>query len=241
MRAASSFASAGVGFSIARAAFGSRNSIFAPRVSFRCSPSVLSDGGMLPPRSLRHRGGRSLERALAREPRSELRTRADAELAVDAAEVRLDRLRAEEERCPRLAVRRAACDDECDLELLRRQLLCCGGRPPSRLLSGGGEFGVDALLPGRRVEPLEGLERGMEALACLDPPARAAEPLREAELGAGALEGGRRALVPAEGLLELAAELLVGREKPPAASGRRERPCAPGRRRTLLEIGESPF
>src|SRR3990170_18645 len=168
MRAASSFASAGVGFSIARAAFGSRNSIFAPRVSFRRSPSVLSDGGMLPPRSLRHRGGRSLERALAREARSELCARADAELAVDATEVRLDRLRAEEERCARLAVRRPARDDEGDLELLRGQLLRCGGRPPSRLLSGGGELGVDALLPGRSVEALEGLERRMEALARVD-------------------------------------------------------------------------
>src|SRR3712207_8353663 len=42
-----------------------------------------------------------------------------AQLAVDAPEVRLDRLRAQEERGAGLAVRRAAGDDERDLELLR--------------------------------------------------------------------------------------------------------------------------
>ena len=53
----------------------------------------------------------------------ELAARADAELAVDARQVRLDRLRAEEQVGGRLLVRRAARDAARDLQLLRRQSL----------------------------------------------------------------------------------------------------------------------
>ena len=51
----------------------------------------------------------------------ELGPRADAELAVDVPEVELDRLHAEEQSGSGLPVRRAACDERGDLQLLRRE------------------------------------------------------------------------------------------------------------------------
>lgn len=60
---------------------------------------------------------------LAAEAVGELRAGADAELPVDVPEVEVDRLRAQEELGGGLLVRRAAGDDERDLELLRRQPL----------------------------------------------------------------------------------------------------------------------
>src|SRR6266540_1189507 len=102
--AASALTSSGLGFSITLAAFGRRNSIFATRAN---SFSGWRDGNVIgtparcPRRPDRHaltlRGGPG-QRALAGEQPRELGARADVELAIDAAEVGLDRLRAQEER-----------------------------------------------------------------------------------------------------------------------------------------------
>ena len=77
----------------------------------------------------------------ARELVGELGPRPHAELAVDVAEVELDRLRREEQRRGRLAVRRAARDEHGDLQLARRQL---AGLRAAR---------AAALAGGRQLEP----------------------------------------------------------------------------------------
>src|SRR5438046_3168737 len=118
----------------------------------------------------------------------ELRPGAHAQLPVDAAEVRLDRLRAQEERRARLLVCRAARDDESDLKLLGGQLLGRVRVAPPRRLAAGCELRSCALAPGGCAQTLEGLQGLTQRLSCLSAPLGAAETLAEAELGARALE-----------------------------------------------------
>ena len=119
----------------------------------------------------------------------ELAARADAELAVDAREVGLDRLRAEEEVRGGLLVRRPAGDAAGDLLLLVREPVAVALRAARDALPGPGQLAPGALRPGLRAERLEAGERLPELRACVDPPPRAAQPLAVTEAGARELEG----------------------------------------------------
>ena len=117
----------------------------------------------------------------------------DAELAVDARQVRLDGLGAHERLRRDLLVRQAGGGELRDAQLRARQLLR-GAAQPDAL-----ELGTRLLGPGRRPEPLEDLERLLEVVgrgATLPRPAVQAPPReqRQAEI-----EGELRGL----GLVEL--------------------------------------
>src|SRR6266487_2348063 len=74
------------------------------------------------------------------DPPDEFRARMDLKLAIDARQVELHRLRAEEEAGADVAVREALGDDESDLQLLRRQLLGVARVAPPNVLAGGTQF-----------------------------------------------------------------------------------------------------
>src|SRR6476646_6325707 len=97
----------------------------------------------------------------------------DVELAVDACQVELDRLRAEEERRGNVAVRLSFSDLKCDLKLLRGQLLGRRGITPGDRLSARPELAACLLRPGSRAEPVEEFNRAAQVLACLDASLRA--------------------------------------------------------------------
>jgi hypothetical protein len=106
----------------------------------------------------------------------------DVELAVDARQVELDRLRAEEERRGDVAVRSALSDLKRDLKLLRGELLGCRGIAPGDRLPARSELAACLLRPGRRAEPVEELNRAAQMLSRVDAVLRASEPLAVEEL-----------------------------------------------------------
>ena len=88
--------------------------------------------------------------------------RAQAELAVDDAEVAFDGLVAQEKRGGGLAIGGAAGDGECDLELLRCELLGGARVAAANSLTGRAQFALGPLGPGGGAEPVEDLERGVQ-------------------------------------------------------------------------------
>ena len=130
----------------------------------------------------------------------------DVELAVDACQVELDRLRAEEERRGNVAVRPSLGDLKRDLKLLRGQLLGRRGIASGDRLAARSQLAACLLRPGGRAEPVEELNRAAQMLTRLDAALRASEPLAVEELRPRALEGGARSLLVQ---LERGAEVLV--------------------------------
>src|SRR5215207_7519226 len=146
--------------------------------------------------------------------------RAQVELAVDAAQVEVDRLGAEEQGRADLPVGLALGGLERDLQLLRRQLLAVARLAAPEPLAGGAKLGRRALCPRPRAEPIEFVVRGAQLAACVDPAAGATQPLAEAQLGAREPE----LVVPgmqSERVAERLLERVVGRQQPAAARGKR--------------------
>ncbi len=90
---------------------------------------------------------------------SKLRPGAHVQLPIDAAEVRFDRLRTEEEGGARLLVSCAAGDNERNLKLLWGELLGGVGVAPPSCLSCGCELRSRALAPRCRAQTLERRQR----------------------------------------------------------------------------------
>ena len=135
-------------------------------------------------RAAQGRGGR-----LGRQHARQLAAAADPELAVDRAEVVLDRLRAEEQRGGDLAVGAALGDLERDLELLGGQLVGGdGGRGRAGRAAGGAQLRARALGPRLGAEALEHRERGAERGARVGAALGAAQALAVEQLGARGLE-----------------------------------------------------
>src|SRR4051794_8091973 len=112
------------------------------------------DDGANMPRSVRGRHGLRRRGYPAGFPARQLGAVADAELAEDAGEVRLDGLLADPQGRGDLLVHLALGDEARDLELRRRQLVAAGGLLAQDLAAAGeGRRGL--LLPGDRAEPLE--------------------------------------------------------------------------------------
>src|SRR5215218_1298486 len=82
-----------------------------------------------------------------RELRRQLRTRTEAELLEDVAQVRLDRVRAEEELRRDLLVRQPLRDQARDRELLRREVVPRRGDAPARALTGRSKLGFCPFCP----------------------------------------------------------------------------------------------
>src|SRR6266567_6825881 len=114
----------------------------------------------------------------------------DVEFAVDACQVELDRLRAEEERGGNVAVRPSLSDLKRDLKLLRGQLLGRRGIASGDRLAARSKLAACLLRPGGRAEPVEELNRTAQMLARVDAALRASEPLPVEELRPRAIEGG---------------------------------------------------
>jgi hypothetical protein len=100
-------------------------------------------------------------RALRGEEPDKFGAGVDVELAVDACQVELDRLRAEEERRGNVAVRPSFGDLKRDLKLLRGQLLGCRGIASGDRLSARSQLAACLLRPGGRAEPVEELNRAV--------------------------------------------------------------------------------
>src|SRR2546430_12528439 len=83
----------------------------------------------LPPRRRSRLAAHSL---VVRDPAYELRAGVNVELAVDVRQVKLDRLRAEEERRCDVAIGLAVRDEARDLQLLLRHLLLRGRLTPTQ-------------------------------------------------------------------------------------------------------------
>ena len=187
-----------------------------------------------PPPRLAERVGEHVRVALAlgqlhrHQPR-ELRAAADVELAVDLAEVVLDRLRREEQRGRHLAVRHALRDEERDLQLVRRQPRAGRLRAPPRRRARRAQLRHRALAPRRRAEPLERRQRRPQRLARLGTRLRAPQALAVRELRPRELERHRQLGVDRERGLERLAEAVLRREHPAAAQRGRARPAAAGR------------
>src|SRR2546423_7969123 len=107
------------------------------------------------------------------------------------AEVVLDRLRAEEHRRRRLARRLATCQQPCDLELLRGQLVERARVAAARRFASRLQLGACLVGPGVRAERLELGQGCAQLLACPDALTRAAQARAVGEPGAGALEAVR--------------------------------------------------
>src|SRR5262245_25752720 len=181
------------------------------------------------------------DRAFAHQTTDELGPRAHVQLSVDAAQVALDRLRAEEERRARLFVRRAVRDDQGDLELLRSQLFGGVRVPRTRCFARRSQLAARPFGPRRRAELLKSVERLPERLPCVRAFPSAAEPLAEAQLRPRKLEGRCRQPVHPQRLLE---QLLVARivgKQAAAAGGGRLRPGAAGRLGEGLERPQGAF
>ena len=159
----------------------------------------------------------------------------DAEFAVDPAEVELDGLRGHEQGGGRLAVGRAAGDEQGHLRLLRGQVVGGRGLAPPDGLTCRAQLGARPLRPRRGAERVEGGERRAQRRAGARPSPRASQALAVALLRAGALERGRKPLMPIERLLEPSLEVLVGGQEPMAARRRRQRPRPAGVARLLVE------
>src|SRR5204862_6937454 len=130
----------------------------------------------------------------------------------------------EEQRGRRLSVRLTFGDYQGDLELLWRQLVAGGGIAGAQACAAGAELGSGARGPRSRAQAIEGLDRGFQVLARLDPSACSPQPLAVHELGAGPLE--RRGVrgVMGERLVERRGELALAGEQSATARRRRERP-----------------
>jgi hypothetical protein len=89
----------------------------------------------------------------------------DVQLAIDAAEVELDRLVAEEERGADLLVGLSLGHLQRDLKLLRRQLLGLEGLPAGERLAARPQLATRALGPRPRADSLEVLKRPPQLLA----------------------------------------------------------------------------
>jgi hypothetical protein len=93
----------------------------------------------------------------------------DPQFLVDVAEVVFDRLRAEEQRGRRLPCRFSRCEQERNLQLLRRQFVDHARLPPPASLARGRELGTGPIGPGAGVEALEHINGGAELLAGPNP------------------------------------------------------------------------
>src|SRR4051794_25508614 len=174
------------------------------------------------------------------QPRDSLRkvgAGADAELAVDVAQVVLDRLRAEEHRRRRLARRPPAGEEERDLELLRRELIQRRRIAPACGLARRAELGACQVRPRRRAERVECLDRRPKLPARTGATARTTLTGAVREPRASRLEDVRRLRMELEGHLERALELVVAGEEPARAGGARERPRLALRARSLGGAG----
>src|SRR5438309_3139786 len=120
--------------------------------------------------------------------------RAEAKLAVDPAQVRLDGLRADEERGACLSVRCSLGDLEGDLQFLQRQLVDCGRYSANRF-SGGAEFIASAFGPWTGADGLERLQGVVKVIARIAPLLRSSESFAIAELGPRTLERHRGAVM----------------------------------------------
>src|SRR5205085_9401755 len=140
--------------------------------------------------------------------------------------MRLDRLRAQEERRAGFFVRRTLSDDQGDLELRRRQLIGCERITATDRFTGCADLMSCTVGPGLGAELFERRECRAEVLPRLGPAARPAQPLAEAELGACALEGCRRQRMDCEGLFEVGFEVAIRGEEAAAARRGREGPAA---------------
>ena len=172
------------------------------------------------------------------EPAGELRTRVHSQLPVDAGQVRLDGLDAEEQLRRDVLVRAAGGDEAGDLALLRGQFLGHRRRAPAQALAGRAQLAFSRLRPGRGAQSPEAPRGGAQLLPCLDPQAVAAQALAEAQPRAGRLERCRRALVPAERFLEVL-PVVVG-EQAGDARGDSRAPCVPRVLGVALERGQPP-
>jgi len=162
---------------------------------------------------------------LAGDGGGELGAVAHAELAVDVAEVRLDRLGAEEQLGRGFPDGGAVGDDQRDAKFLRGEHvgggMAAGGWGAD---AGGAEFAAGALCPWVGGESLEGSERVGKLVAGVCAAARSAESLAIAQLGAGALQRARHVIVQPERVQELFLECVVFSEQATAACRCRESP-----------------
>src|SRR5580765_7739446 len=117
-------------------------------------------------------------------------------------QVRLDGLRTDEQRRARFLVRRALRHEQCELKLVRSELVNAARISPTCLLPAGGELRSGPRGPGTCAKPIEDMERCLEVRAGLPPPPSPPEPLAVAELGARPLESARRRVVQDQRLLE---------------------------------------
>ena len=159
------------------------------------------------------------------QPPRHLAARADAHLAVDLTQVGLDRARADEQRGGRLVVGGPFQDHSRHARLGRRQVgprRLLGGRLAA--VAGGGELALGPLGPDLGAEGMEGRRGAGELLARVDAPAGPAQPLAIAQLGAGAGEGQRRAVMPLQRALRRARR---ARRCSPAGPGSGRRRHAP--------------
>src|SRR5689334_17863234 len=104
-----------------------------------------------------------------RELRRELSTRTHAELLEHVPQVRLDRVRREEELGCNLAVRMSLGHQPRDDQLLRRQVRAGTVFTTARALPGRGELGRCAACPGRCTELLEDRQCFVQTSACFEP------------------------------------------------------------------------
>src|SRR3954451_19800717 len=121
--------------------------------------------------------------------RHELVARRDRQLREDLAQVVIDGALAEEQLPSDFPVGGTACDEACDLDLLRRQLVDRARIPLARRLAAGAQLAVRALGPWCRTDALELVQGGSQMLASLYAPARTAQVLAVEQLGAGSVEG----------------------------------------------------
>src|SRR5215217_2850528 len=114
----------------------------------------------------------------------ELGAGSHSRLAEDVRKVRLDRLGAQKEPRGDVSIRQAGCDESCNLELLRGQLVEGRRVAPTRALTGRPELGPCAIGPELAADGLEALECGPEGPAGVSAalPSRRGHPVREQRL-----------------------------------------------------------
>ena len=133
---------------------------------------------------------------------SELRARADVELAEDAAEVSLDRVLGQEEGLRDLAVGHPLGGHSCDAQLGGGEGAAAFGRVSARARTGGDELVVGAYCNGVGAAGTGQLERLSERLARFGAPTGAADRRAQLEQRERVLEPRRRSLELGDGLLE---------------------------------------
>src|SRR5215210_2558771 len=165
----------------------------------------------------RRRCGRITE---IRERRRQLRARTEAELLEDVAQVRLDRVRAQEELGRNFLVCESLGNEARDRQLLRRELGPRRGDATARALTRRNQLSLRAVGPRGRPEVGEDIESLAHSLSRFEPPLRAAQALAVTEERARAIERTRVEIVRRERSAELRVEAFVCQHRATAVSER---------------------